>query len=222
MAKVRFDLDEATTKRKAERLAAYLRIRMAANHLQGRIGRILERAKTEAEEMEEPALVLKIPPAIDETEAGLHLFNRDDSYRFYYVKAALINVGEMIESEDSWQKTTNFKTGKSRRTLKPDVLQRYKTEAQYISESASLLDQELMTRCEKLYEELDPPITWWRRFREWLSEWSRRSRSFLVRIFRACDARVAQWSRWRDAAVDALSSRTSAYWAAITGRFRGG
>src|SRR2546422_3615844 len=52
MAKVRFDLDEAKTKRKAERLADYLRLRMASSHLQGRIRRILDRLETEVEQME--------------------------------------------------------------------------------------------------------------------------------------------------------------------------
>ena len=56
MAKVRFDLDEAKTKRKAERLADYLRLRMASSHLQGRIRRILDRLETEVEQMEDPPI----------------------------------------------------------------------------------------------------------------------------------------------------------------------
>ena len=43
MAKVWFDADEATKKRKAERLAVYLRLQMATGRLQGRIRDILER-----------------------------------------------------------------------------------------------------------------------------------------------------------------------------------
>jgi hypothetical protein len=68
MAKVWFDADEATKKRKAERLAVYLRLQMATGRLQGRIRDILERPETEVEQMEERALVLEISPAIDEIE----------------------------------------------------------------------------------------------------------------------------------------------------------